>query len=220
MKWGLCLLLFAWLGNSNNELSTKEFYNQLSIIHSKPSYKVFELAMTGYEKLLDSQKLKNKDVLTVIDFDKSSAERRLWVINLTEKRVIHESLVAHGKNTGNVFATSFSNKKGSLQSSLGFYTTGDTYIGKHGLSLYLDGMEKGINDMARERSIVIHGAHYVSREFIKKYGRLGRSFGCPALPQKKHKDIIEYIKGGSCLFIYQSNKTYLQNSQFLTEGAP
>lgn len=196
----------------------RALYDALAIVYTKPDFKVFSLAMKGYRKLEGAGELPKPDILTLIDFDKSSANRRLWVINIKEQRVVFQSLVAHGKKTGNVYAKSFSNKLGSHQSSLGFYITGDTYIGKHGLSLYLDGMEPGINDQARARSIVMHGANYVSKEFISKYGRLGRSFGCPSVPISKHKDIINYIKGGTCFFIYHSNEGYQANTQILDQA--
>ncbi|MFH1321277.1 MAG: murein L,D-transpeptidase catalytic domain family protein [Bacteroidota bacterium] len=115
----------------------------------------------------------------------------------------------------NEFARYFSNAPKSYKSSLGFYITGDTYYGKHGLSLYLDGMEEGFNDNARERAIVMHGAEYVSNNFIKKYGRLGRSFGCPSVPIELHKEIIRTIKGGTCLFIFYPDQKYESSSELL-----
>ena len=110
----------------------------------------------------------------------------------------------------------FSNNPGSFASSPGFYATGETYMGKNGLSLFLNGLEKGINDKALERAIVIHGADYVSTDFIRKFGRLGRSHGCPALPEELNKEIIQTIEGGSCLFIYVSKEIYRQNSQIIS----
>ena len=124
-------------------------------------------------------------------------------------------MVAHGKNTGGLLAKNFSNTIGSKQSSLGFYITGNTYTGKHGLSLYLNGIEPNINDNAKERAIVIHGASYVSQDFISENGRLGRSFGCPAVPVSKHKTIINTIKNGSCLFMYYPSAYYFDHSQFV-----
>jgi hypothetical protein len=129
--------------------------------------------------------------------------------------VIYQDYIAHGKNTGNLMAEKFSNTPHSNQSSLGFYKTAETYHGKHGLSLKLDGLEIGINDMARQRAIVIHAAKYAEESFIKKYGRLGRSFGCPALPAQNYDEIIELIKGGTLLFIYFPESRYLENSSVL-----
>jgi hypothetical protein len=125
---------------------------------------------------------------------------------------LYHCLVSHGRNSGDVMAENFSNKPGSYASSPGFYTTGETYFGKHGFSLRLNGIEHGINDKARERAIVIHGADYVSSEFIEKNGRLGRSLGCPAVPEELSAEIIETIKDGTCLFVYAPAESYLSNS--------
>ncbi|TSA27783.1 MAG: hypothetical protein D4R67_05505, partial [Bacteroidetes bacterium] len=132
-------------------------------------------------------------------------------------KVLFHCLVSHGRKSGELMAEYFSNTPGSNASSLGFYITGETYIGNHGLSLALDGIEKGINDNARERAIVIHGADYVSADFIRKYGRLGRSLGCPAIPEELKKEIIETIKSGSCLFIYRPSESYMSNSQIISK---
>jgi hypothetical protein len=150
----------------------------------------------------------------MIDFRKSSNEKRLWVIDLEEKKILFHSLTAHGRNTGNLFAENFSNTPNSNQSSLGFYITGQKYLGKHGISLKLHGIEKGINDMAEARAIVMHGADYVSESHIKKYGRLGRSFGCPAVPMGLHKEIIPFLEGGTCIFIFYPDPNYLGKSEF------
>ena len=127
-----------------------------------------------------------------------------------------QSLVAHGRNSGELYARAFSNKMNSHQSSLGFYATGATYTGKHGLSLKLHGLENNINDQSEPRAIVVHGADYVSDAYAKKYGRIGRSFGCPALPLDNYKDLIKRIAGGSCLFIYYPDKAYFKNTQLIT----
>lgn len=145
-----------------------------------PSFESFSIALEGFYNLKEKG-LVTKDILTLIDFSKSSNTKRLWVINLKTNEVIFNSLVAHGRNTGEEFARYFSNKAESFQSSLGFYATAEVYQGKHGLSLRLDGLQKGLNDKARERAVVIHGADYVSESFIKNHKRLGRSQGCPAL---------------------------------------
>jgi hypothetical protein len=158
---------------------------------------------------LKEKGLVTKDILTLIDFSKSSNTKRLWVIDLTTNEVLFNTLVAHGKNTGEEFANYFSNKAESFQSSLGFYATAEVYIGKHGLSLRLDGLQKGLNDKARERAVVVHGADYVSESFIKNHKRLGRSQGCPALPVEMNKKIINVIKERSCLFIYHPSKSSL-----------
>ena len=180
------------------------------------SYTAFSNALRGYYRLRNEDKLKNDSIITVIDFKKSSKKERLFVINLNQNRVVIKSLVAHGKNTGVEFATKLSNKKFSLQSSPGFYLTKNTYFGKHGYSLRLQGMEKGINDNAFSRAIVIHPAEYATAKFVKKYGRLGRSFGCPALPPEISKKTIELIKDGSLLYIFHpdySSSTILSSTE-------
>ncbi len=169
------------------------------------NYTAFSNALRGYYQLNSEEKLNNDSIITVIDFEKSSKQERLFVINHNQNVVVIKSLVAHGKNTGIEYATKFSNKKFSLQSSTGFYITKNTYIGKHGYSLRLQGLEKGINDNALDRAIVIHPAKYATNEFVKKYGRLGRSFGCPALPPEISKKTIELIKDGSLLYIFHPN---------------
>jgi hypothetical protein len=146
-----------------------------------------------------------KPILSVADFSQSSNNKRLYIIDLVSKKILLQTYVSHGRNSGEEFAKSFSNKAESYMSSPGFYITGDTYTGKHGISLLLKGQDKGINDMAESRSIVMHGASYVSADFIKKNGRLGRSQGCPAVSEELAPKIIEMIKGGCALFIYIPN---------------
>ncbi|MFY0601597.1 MAG: murein L,D-transpeptidase catalytic domain family protein [Cyclobacteriaceae bacterium] len=158
------------------------------------------------EKTLNSQ-------LVIIDFTKPSDQKRFYIFDLTKEKIVHSDHVAHGKNSGLTYANSFSNQRHSNSSSLGFYRTAETYRGKHGLSLRLDGLETGINHNARERAIVMHSAKYANPDFIEKYGRLGRSFGCPALPEKDYSRIIDLIKEGSLLFIYHPDETYIQKSQ-------
>jgi hypothetical protein len=176
-------------------------------------FDVFNTAILGYRKI---DNIRKKGILTIIDFSKPSTEKRFYVIDIENKRLLYRCLVAHGKNSGDIYAKDFSNKLESLKSSLGFYLTGETYKGDHGYSLRLMGLEKGINDNARVREIVIHGAEYVSEEFIRKYGRLGRSWGCPALPLDLSKEIIDKISDGSCLFIYADDNFYSENSIFLS----
>ncbi|GIZ08981.1 murein L,D-transpeptidase catalytic domain family protein [Flavobacterium sp. UMI-01] len=166
-----------------------------------PNFPIFAKALNGFY-LLKEKGLIQKNILTLIDFSLSSNTQRLWVIDLENNTVLFNSLVAHGRNSGEEFATSFSNTAESFKSSLGFYVTGEEYIGKHGKSLRLDGLEKGLNDNARQRAVVIHGANYVSNSFIKNNKRLGRSLGCPAIPVELTNKIIETIKDKSCLFIY------------------
>lgn len=174
-------------------------------------FKAFESAYSGYKKLNKD----NNPLLTVIDFNLPSTEKRMYVMDLDKKEVLYVTYVSHGKNSGENFATTFSNKSGSYQSSLGFYRTAETYNGGNGYSLRLDGLEKGINDKARSRAVVIHGADYCNEDFIKSTGRLGRSFGCPALPQELNKPIINTIKDGSLLFIYADKPEYYTLSEIL-----
>lgn len=193
-----------------------ELYNNIRGDESKPGYEVLRKAVTGFFNLESDNRIK-KNILTIIDFSLSSNLDRLWIIDLNRQEVVHSSLCAHGRNSGDEYACSFSNTPSSYKSSLGFYVTGDTYTGKHGLSLLLDGVEPGINDKARERAIVMHGADYVSRDFISRNGRLGRSFGCPSIPLEDHEKIINMLSGQSCLYIYFPDNAYLKNSSLLVD---
>jgi hypothetical protein len=166
-----------------------------------PSFESFSVALEGFQ-LLKQKGIVEKNILTIIDFSLPSTANRLWVIDLDKNKVLFQTLVAHGKNTGEDMAKIFSNKAESYQSSLGFYATAEVYNGKHGLSLKLDGLQKGLNDKARERAVVMHGADYVSETFIKQHKRLGRSQGCPAVPVEMNEKIINVIKDKSCLFIF------------------
>lgn len=179
-----------------------------------PELTCFKKAVKGYLKLKSQGKIEN-ETLTVIDFSLSSKLKRLWVLDMKSNKVLFNTVVAHGKNTGIEFANKFSNINNSNQSSLGFYITDNTYYGKNGFSLFLDGQEKGINCNARKRYIVFHGAKYANSNFIKKNGRLGRSLGCPAVPTAVNKAIIEKIKNKSCLFIYHPNEKYNNNSTLI-----
>jgi len=178
------------------------------------SFDIFKLAFTSLQRI---SKIENKKIITIIDFTRPSTQERFYVIDLANKKILYKTLVAHGKNSGENEAESFSNDSKSLKSCLGFFMTAETYNGKHGYSLSLDGLEPGINDNARTRSIVIHGAEYVSSDFAKNYGRLGRSWGCPALPAGLSKEIIDKISDGSCLFIYGNDPDYLKVSKIINE---
>jgi hypothetical protein len=190
------------------------FYNALGTDTPKPGYEVFTKALTGFFNLKAANKIKN-NLLTIIDFSLSSTVERMWIVDMNKLKVIDYSLVAHGRNSGDEFPKEFSNRPSSNQSSLGFFLTDNTYYGKHGISLYLDGVEPDVNDKARERSIVIHGADYVSRDFIKTAGRLGRSFGCPSIPMDNHEKIISVLSGRSCIYIYYPDEKYLSTSGLL-----
>jgi hypothetical protein len=153
--------------------------------------------------------------LTLIDYSRPSTVPRLWVVDLESGALLFEELVAHGSGSGDDLATRFSNTLDSRQSSLGLFTTEDTYVGKHGYSLRLQGLESGVNDRARERAIVMHGADYVSAQSIAALGRLGRSWGCPALRPAIVRDVIDRIKGGNVVFAYYPDPTWLAGSAFL-----
>jgi len=157
--------------------------------------------------------------LTVIDYSRASTEKRMWVFDMRSRELLYEELVAHGQGTGGDFATAFSNQPGTHQSSLGLFLTDDTYLGKNGYSLRLNGLEPGFNDRARERAIVIHGAPYVSEEFAEAQGRLGRSWGCPALRQAVAREVIDRVKGGGLLFAYYPDSKWLTRSTYLGDCA-
>lgn len=182
-----------------------------------PPLNLYQTALAGYKILVEDNSISRPEVITIIDFSLQSDQERLWVIDLNKGKVLFHCLVSHGRNSGELKAESFSNIPGSYESSPGFYVTGETYIGKHGLSLKLDGLESGINDKARARAIVIHGADYVSDDFIRDHGRLGRSLGCPAVPVELSEDIIKTIKEGSCLFIYAPEPDYNSGSPFISK---
>lgn len=197
------------------KLKVASLYNDFSNTNSSiPAMPVFKNAVKGYTELEEAKKV-GKNILTVIDFGLSSKEKRMWVLDMESKKVLFNTYVSHGKNTGGEFATKFSNTVNSLQSSLGFYVTAETYYGKNGLSLFIDGMEKGINNNARKRYVVIHGADYAEASFIDRFGRLGRSYGCPAVPNTIAKDLIGTIKQKSVVYIHKNDKDYLQSSSLL-----
>jgi hypothetical protein len=183
-----------------------------------PAGPVLDLALSGYRLVLADSLVEPGALLAVIDYSLPSTVPRLFVIDPGDSSVLRSSLVAHGRNSGQNMAERFSNEQGSLMSSLGFFVTGKTYNGRHGYTLRLRGLEEGINDKAENRAIVIHGAGYVSEEFIAVNGRLGRSWGCPALPLESSKAIIDLIKDGACLFVYGTDPAYLENSRFLGPG--
>ena len=180
--------------------SCRLIYEELGL-SSWVGEKAFREAYDGYCRIKD----RKKEVLTLIDFTKPSNEERLLVLDMVEGKLLFHSLVAHGRNSGDLYATRFSNRPESHQSSLGLYLTEGTYIGKNGYSLRLNGLEKGINDNALARAIVIHGAAYADPSVCRGGRRLGRSWGCPALPPALNRPIIDTIKGGSVLYIYGEN---------------
>ena len=214
-----------WSGASNRENHLPLLIEKFKLTNTEnsselPAIDILQTALFGYELLNEERTINRPEVITIIDFSLPSNRERLWVLDLVEAKVLYHCFVSHGRNSGEIMAENFSNKPGSYASSPGFFTTGETYFGKHGFSLRLNGIETGINDKARERAIVIHGADYVSPEFIEKNGRLGRSLGCPAVPEKLSREIIETIKDGTCLFVYAPTKSYLSKSPVISRIAP
>jgi hypothetical protein len=190
-----------------------DLYASLNLLEKGLSHDVFQLALKGHHKLDHDGKLRNPGILSIIDFSQSSKNKRLYVIDLVHRTLLFNTYVAHGRNTGDQYAAHFSNAPGSYQSSLGFYITRQEIMGSSvGLSLILEGIEKGFNDNAVRREIIMHGADYATENFIKQTGRLGRSFGCPALPPELIKPVVETIKEGTCLFIYCKDNQYLEYS--------
>jgi len=179
------------------------------------SRNAYNYAIEGLDKLMASGRIQKKDIVSIVDFRRPSIEKRFFVIDLNHRKLLFNTYVAHGHGSGKYFARQFSNNPSSFQSSLGFYETSSTYNGKHGFSLKLAGLENGINDKVEERAIVMHAASYVSESYIHATGCLGRSQGCPALPEKISKPIIEKIKNGTCLFIYGPDNKYLRRSHLL-----
>jgi hypothetical protein len=222
----LCIYLFLLLlpvinyggkPETNSGIVLKmDYYAEMNLQGFGLSKEAFNLAIKGLGKLEEIGKLQNPTIITIADYSQSSNNKRLYVIDLKNKKLLFNTYVAHGRNTGEEYARSFSNTEGSYKSSLGFYVTSKPITGPHtGYSLLLRGVEKGFNDNAEKREIIIHAADYATENFIKKNGRLGRSYGCPALPPELNKAIIEKIKEGTCLFIYNPDQKYLCSSTLL-----
>lgn len=191
----------------SSEDACRQVYRDCGL-EGKLDYSIFHRAMTGASMIATTK----KDILTIIDYSKPSYAKRFFVIDLKNHKLLYQTLVAHGKNSGEIECTRFSNKMSSLQSSPGFFLTAEAYSGKYGYSLRLDGLEPGINDLARKRAIVVHGAFYVCQQYVDDYGYIGHSFGCLALPTNLSRPVIDLIKGGSCLYIHTNNESYLSHS--------
>ncbi len=198
------------VSKNEREIATVNLSEKLNI-----NSKAFILAIKGYEKLKQLGKLANQRYLTIADMSQASSDPRLYIIDMEKQELLMQTFVAHGRNSGLLFAKQFSNLVGSFQSSLGFYITGKPYQGKHGKSLILKGVESGINDNAEERAIVLHGADYANKGFVNQQGYLGRSLGCPAVPNHQVEAIIKAIQGASCLFVYAPNSEYLRDSKMI-----
>ncbi|HEV7781389.1 MAG TPA: murein L,D-transpeptidase catalytic domain family protein [Chitinophagaceae bacterium] len=191
----------------------RSVYDSLHLSLKGLSQQAFDLAKQGLNRLVEEGKLLNDSIISIIDFSLPSNEKRLFVLDIKNYKVLFNTLVAHGQNTGREWANSFSNQNESHKSSLGFYTTMETYEGGNGYSLKLEGLEPGINDKAYERGIVMHGAEYVSQELANARGWVGRSHGCPAVPVQLNRPIINTIKGGTCFFVY--HPSYMSRSSIL-----
>ncbi len=211
----LCLSLIIFFNGLIIKTAQAEIQaNDLIKLAPNISKDVLKIAVKAFNC---ASKDSNKPIenISIIDYSLPSTAKRFWSFDIINNKLLYWEIVAHGKNTGTNYAKYFSNKPGSKQSSLGLFKTGGTYTGRNGYSLYLNGLEKDFNDLALKRSIVMHGAKYVSQDFINKHGRLGRSWGCPAFRSTLAKEIIDEIKQGQYLFIYYPDKKWLNNSTYL-----
>lgn len=198
------------LSNPNSSLQQMLHLSQKA---PQLNQKVLKIALHAYQKASANGAVK-KPLLTVIDYSLPSNQQRMWIFDLSKERLLYNTYVAHGRNSGNDIPHHFSNKFSSKETSLGTYITQDTYFGSKGLSLNLQGLEKGFNDNALDRRVVIHGAWYVEPDFIKRSGHAGRSWGCPSIAQTIAKPLINIIKGGSVIFAYYPDRYYLSHSGF------
>lgn len=220
---GLILIIFLGanlasatpsMSSSKRKTDVNTEVNHLSQIAPQLDKKILKLALIAYQKAHYSGAAR-KPILTVIDYSKPSSEQRLWVFDVNREKLLLKTHVAHGKNSGTITPKYFSNQVNSKQTSLGTYVTQDTYVGAHGYSLNLKGLEKGINDNAYTRRVVMHGASYVEPSFIRSVGYAGRSWGCLAIAQTLAKPVINLIKDGSVIFAYYPDKQYLSRSRYL-----
>jgi L,D-transpeptidase catalytic domain len=208
--------VFIKINSADNSAATNAgLYTAVNPAKAVLSENAFSLALKGLAYCREKGLVSKQHIVTIIDFSRPSTQKRLFIVDINKGKLLLQSLVAHGKNSGEKYASRFSNREESNQSSLGVYVTLGTYTGKHGYSLRLKGCEAGINDNAYNRDIVLHSADYVSASFTAARGFLGRSEGCPAVPENLHRKIIDYIKGGSCLFIYHPSPDYTKKSKLL-----
>lgn len=192
-----------------------QLYDNMRLQRAGLSKKAFEYAWKGYKYLLRKGYIQNREMISICDFSQSSRHKRMYIIDVAQRKIMMKTYVTHGRKSGGEYARSFSNSADSHKSSLGFYITGNTYWGGHGLALKVKGLERGINDRANERNIVIHGSEYVGPNYLRYNRYAGRSYGCPAVPAKDTKKVIELIKDGSCFFIYHPTRGYLSQSKIL-----
>lgn len=201
-----------------NTLKTKIDLNNISKLYrdiglqNEINYMTFYYAIKGFNNVANK---KRENIITIIDFSKPSLEKRGYVIDLKNKKIMYSTYVMHGKNSGDNYTEKFSNMMNSFQSSPGFYLTENSYMGQYGYSLRLNGLEKGINDKAKERAIVMHGSKYAKP--IKGASMLSKTLGCPAVPLELVKPIIDNIKNGSIFYIHTNQKNYIEKSNILTK---
>jgi hypothetical protein len=194
--------------------SEQSLMNALSRTAPDANPRVIELALQSAQcRIAQSKPRPTK--LAVIDYSLPSTEPRLWVFDLDKRTLLFRDLVAHGRNSGENRATHFSNEPESLASSIGLYSTREPYVGRNGYSLRMDGLEPGFNDKAFDRDVVIHGAAYVSNDFARANGRIGRSHGCPAVPTAAARPVIDTLKDGQLVFIYYPDAQWLNTSSYL-----
>jgi L,D-transpeptidase catalytic domain len=211
-------------GASSRAMELRRVINESAVIYTYMdlekeglSEKAFEYAWRGYHNLVKKGVIRKRSVLSICDFSQSSSSRRMYVLDLLHKKLLYRTYVAHGQNSGDEFAETFSNEPESFKSSLGFYVTKTTYFGRNGLSLRLNGVDDGYNDQALKRNIVLHGCTYVGDQYLQNFGEVGTSLGCPALPAAVSSRIIRTVKDGSCLFIYHPTQDYLDHSTVIND---
>ena len=197
------------------ELNIKELYNELNAAQYDLSFTAFRYAYIGYQTMKKQHRLNNKELFSIIDFTKDCNSKRFYTIDLEKMKIVFTRMWAHGKKSGERMATSFSDAVESNKSSIGFYITGNTYNGGNGYSLILHGDEKGYNSNLAKRSVVVHAADYANEDYIARNGRMGRSLGCPALPENIYKQVIETIKEKTMIFAYYNDAKYLKISKYL-----
>ncbi|MCW3089841.1 MAG: hypothetical protein JWP81_910 [Ferruginibacter sp.] len=214
----ICLTDTSLMNRVLNADFKSNVYDSLRLGSLGLGRQVFDYAMQGFNFMKEMGKLGNDQIISIVDFSKPSSKKRLFIIDLKNYKVLFNTYVAHGSQSGREYANDFSNTPESNKSSLGFYETEGTYMGGNGYSLRLQGIEQGINDNASKRDIVIHGANYVDESLIRSRGYIGRSWGCPAVPPRLHRSIIDKIKNGTCLFIFSPDSKYLAHSKILNSN--
>ena len=194
-----------------------DLYESIGLADYGLGFDAFDFGLTGYYNLRQQGHLNDQELLTIIDFTKSSTERRFYMIDLAERKVIYHELCSHGVKSGEEYATSFSNKHNSRQSSIGFFVTAETYYGAKGFSLKLDGFDPGYNDNARGRGVVLHRAQYAYWLKKEQSGRIGKTYGCPAVPYSVYRNVIKKLGPGSCIFAYYDDELYLQTTDLINK---